>query len=119
MSTSKKWFLAELIFRLHDHTSPLVQQFDKHYRPIIAADAREAYQMALITASRELDKRKDYTKEYLQWEFIGLEALKPIQYAESRTGHHEIIKAPKNIPAYIQSLRTINANIQMEIAATA
>jgi hypothetical protein len=119
MDNSKQWFLAELIFRLRDHTSPSVQQFDKHYRPIIATGAREAYQMALIAASRELDKRKDYTKEYLQWEFIGLEALKPIQYTDSLTGHHEIIKAPKNIPAYIQSLRTINATIQMKIAETA
>lgn len=119
MSNSTKWFLAELIFRLHDQTSPSVQQFDKHYRPISASDAREAYQMALIAASRELDKRKDYTKEYLQWEFIGLEALKPIEYADSQTGHREIIKVPKNIPAYIQSLRKINANIQMEIAQTA
>lgn len=111
---NQKRFLAELIFRLHDNLRPSICHFEKFYFPLKAASEKEAYQIALIKASSELDNRKDYTKEYLQWEFIGLESLAEIEKIRTSSYHHAM-NVPKDISAYIHSLRKQNASIQLRL----
>lgn len=118
MKQKKKWFLAELIFRLHDKTQPASHHFDKFYFPIDADTEKEAYQMALLKASFELDNRRDYTKEYLQWEFVGLESLAQIEKTPVNA-RHSTMRIPENIPEFIYSLRKHNEAIQVRLTETA
>lgn len=111
----KKVFLAELIFRLHDKTHPATLHFDKYYFPITALSEKEAYQLALIKASVELDNRKDYTKEYLQWEFIGLESLSQIEKISLVNAYHHKMQVPDDISAYVYSLRKQSDAIQRRL----
>lgn len=119
MKQKQKWFLAELIFRLHDKTQPTLHHFDKYYFPLTAFSEKEAYQMALIKASMELDNRMDYTKDYLQWEFVGLESLSQIEKVRTEGAYHHPMRIPADIPAYIYSLRKQNAAIQLRLTEVA
>lgn len=118
MKLLENWFLAELIFRLHDNTHPAVHHFDKYYFPIVATSEKEAYQRALLKASAELDNRRDYTKEYLQWEFVGLESLAQIEKV-SENAYHQTIRVPDDIPGFIHSLRQRNQDIQIRLTEIA
>jgi len=119
MQQKQKWFLAELVFRLHDKHRPYIHHFDKYYLPLHAYSEKEAYQMALIKASSELDSRQDYTKEHLQWEFIGLASLSQIEQVQTKHAHHYPMRTPTDIPAYIRSLREQNADIQTRLTEVA
>lgn len=118
MKQKKKWFLAELIFRLHDKTQPAIHHFDKFYFPLGAETEKEAYQMALLKASSELDSRRDYTKDYLQWEFVGLESLAQIEKVRVNAYHHPMT-VPEDIPEYVHSLRKQNEAIQIRLTESA
>lgn len=115
MKQQQRWFLAELIFRLHDQQQPTAHHFDKYYFPLHAFSAKEAYQMALIKASCELDNRRDYTKDYLQWEFVGLAALTQIERLKADTAYHQAMKTPDDIPGFVYDLRKQNAAIQLQL----
>lgn len=116
MQHKLKWFLAELIFRLHDKNQPDKHRFNKLYLPIHASSGKDAYQMVLIRASQELDNRRDYTKDYLQWEFIGIESLSQIEKVTVKSAYQYPINEPDNIPAYIHSLKKKNEAIQIHLA---
>lgn len=94
-------------------------RFDKHFLSLFAGSEREAYQLALVAASKELDNRAGYTKDKYVWEFIGMEHLEEIQGAYTSKEQTTILDAPKNVPAFIQALRFKNAAIQVQLGLTA
>lgn len=116
------WFLAELIYRIHDRNSPAVHRFDKQMRLIGALSAREAYQAALVMASRELDKRNNSESESRTWEFGGIGVLQSIDKPEEGVDNMELhytLDTEGAAQEYMHSLRTQHASLLMQIALTA
>lgn len=115
------WFLTELVYRIHNLSSPTVHQFDKQMRLIKASSAREAYQSALVMASHELDHRNN-DKDNVQWEFAGIGILQTIEKPEESVDHMELHYTVDNAGAaraHMISLRERQASLQMEIAQSA
>lgn len=116
------WFLTELIYRIHDSDHPALFQFDKQMRLIMAASPREAYQGALVMASRELDKRNGRTGERLRWEFAGIGILQTIDKPEAsvdNTELHYTIDTDHAAREHMHSLRERQDSLQMQIALSA
>jgi hypothetical protein len=115
------WFLTELVYRIHDLSSPTVHQFDKQMRLIKASSAREAYQTALVMASHELDRR-NISKEELQWEFAGIGILQTIEKPEESVDNMELhytVDTAHAAKEHMMSLRERQASLQLQIAQTA
>lgn len=87
-----------------------------------ADSSREAYQNALVMASRELDKH-NHENEVIQWEFAGIGFLQTIENPEDQSVDnielHYTIETPGAAREYMLSLRTKNALLQTQIAMTA
>ena len=116
------WFLTELIFRVHDSETPNVIQFDKRMRLMKADSSREAYQNALVMASRELDKN-NLGESGILWEFAGIGLLQTIDRPEDQSIDnielHYTIETPGEAKEYMLSLRAKNERMQMQIAMIA
>ena len=118
----QNWFMAELIYRIHDQNCPSVHQFDKQMRQIKADSPREAYQAALVMASHELDKRNMPSDCTSLWEFAGIGILQTIDKPEESVDNmvlHYTIDTAGAAQEYMHSLRTRHASLQLQIALTA
>ena len=115
------WFLTELIFRIHNSSSPDLYQFDKQMRLLRAGSSREAYQHALVMASHTLDKQNNDPE--IQWEFAGIGFLQTIEKPEDKSLDnielYYTLETPGAAKEYMLSLRAKNAILQMQIAMTA
>lgn len=119
MMTNYKWYIVEIVYRVHNSTAKEKIRFDKQLRLIKAIDGKEAFQKALALASDELYKLNNTTLKYLQWEYIGLGSFKQAESIEDGMELQYTIEEPLNIPEFIQNLRYTNENILQQLSLSA
>lgn len=118
---ASQWFLSELIFRIHDPKGQAMNRFIKQLRLIKAETEKEAYQLALVRASQELDKLNNPPYKDMIWEFAGIGFIKNTDNGEEETSEFlfDTIEEYPDAGAYMNQLRVRNEVIQMQIALTA
>lgn len=117
------WFLAELIFHnteSESEKSKLQQahKFDKQVRLFKAANVREAYQSALVLASKELDLRNG-DNDHHQWEFAAIGILQTLEQPEhgiDKIELHYTLENDSDANLHIISLRLRQNSLQNQIA---
>ncbi len=121
MHMATQWFLSELIFRIHDPNGQALNKFIKQLRLVEAETEKEAYQLALVRASKELDKLNNPPYRDMIWEFAGIGFIKSTDEREEKTSEHlfDTIEEYPDAGAYMNQLRMRNEVIQMQIALTA
>jgi len=110
-------YIAELIFRIDNQKNPPLIRFEKQIRLLEAGSEKEAYQLALIAASKELDKHQD--RFPYQWEFAGIELLHLTDHPEAVKEGCLPIAHPTNVQEYMYHLRQRNASLQSKLALSA
>jgi hypothetical protein len=118
---ASQWFLSELIFRIHDPKGEALNKFIKQLRLIKAETEKEAYQLALVRASQELDKLNNPPYKDMIWEFAGIGFIKNSNNEEEEKAEFlfDTIEEYPDASAYMDLLRVRNEVIQMQIALTA
>jgi len=115
-----KLFRVELIYRLSDADCPARNKFDKKLRLLEAPSEREAYQKALVAATKELEQlNKSSFKPGTQWEFVGLEDFHSIEKKVSDRELFYTIENDEDACEYVRQLRFKNDSLQTQIAQTA
>ncbi len=119
MKNNNKWFIVEIVYRVHNSTDTLKIRFDKQLRLIKAIDGKEAFQKALALASDELYKLNNTTLKYLTWEYICLGSFKQVENIEDGMELQYTIEEPLNVPEFIQALRYTNEDILKQLSISA
>ena len=110
-------YIAELIFRIDNKQNPPLSRFEKQIKLLAASNEKEAYQLALIAATKELDDHSD--NDLYQWEFAGLGVLHPTEHPDAVVEGNSIIDNPVNEQEFLQFLRIRNASLQSKLAISA
>lgn len=109
-------FRIDLVFRIHDGRRPQLNKFDKKPLFIKAKSDREAYQQALVSASRELDGLNQSLDGKVKWEFIGFDTFESLAFRQEEEDVTYVIENPEDAIDYMRQLRLKNNWIQTKIA---
>ena len=73
-----KWYLAKIVYRIICGEGNHTPQFDEQLRLVYAEDDMHAFQKARITGDREEDNFLNSQQKPVQWKFIDVSELHPL-----------------------------------------
>jgi len=103
------WYLAKMVFRIICGNGEHTPQFDEQLRLVEAANKEEALSKAQQMGRREEDAFYNQRLQLVQWQFINISELYPLNNLGDGIELYSKIEERENADAYIM---TVNRKAQ-------
>lgn len=96
-----QWFLARIVYRIICGNGNHKPQFDEQLRLVAATSSIEAFHKATLMGQNGSDTFYNQNRQLVQWEFINIDALHPLENLEDGVELYSSVREVDNAEAFI------------------